>query len=409
MGQYRTLKLGVLGVMMLGSSVTVNSAVVPEKVVFGYSMDGWPVSSSHWVQGETAGIGAGFCADLWDYLEENGYSLDWKELRFDTRFVAFAEGLHGRAGIECGPTSRTPEREALLQPADGRFKGVFSQPFAVTPTKLLLRNTKLETFYTNPASIRIGVLQASGDVSLPVTTTSLLAKVFPTAQIKPLASRREAVERLLEPVEAENALDAYASDEILLNGILMNPAEIPQEVRDQYTIEPPFGGFSREEYAIIVYNNPALLEKVNVWLTLPTSLAAAANLQPEMDTFTRLLVWLNRTDHLVKARLSLTVIALLGAISILLFMGRSRLRVKSLRAQTSEEPSAVPAETNTLTPQQLRVARLWANGHQAGMIAKMLDIGSSRTVESHVRTIYQKTATTNRTELLKNLQERDLL
>ena len=60
MGQYRTLKLGVLGVMMLGSSVTVNSAVVPEKVVFGYSMDGWPVSSSHWVQGETAGIGAGF-------------------------------------------------------------------------------------------------------------------------------------------------------------------------------------------------------------------------------------------------------------------------------------------------------------------------------------------------------------
>ena len=330
-------------------------------------------------------------------------------MRFDTRFVAFAEGLHGRAGIECGPTSRTPEREALLQPADGRFKGVFSQPFAVTPTKLLLRNTKLETFYTNPASIRIGVLQASGDVSLPVTTTSLLAKVFPTAQIKPLASRREAVERLLEPVEAENALDAYASDEILLNGILMNPAEIPQEVRDQYTIEPPFGGFSREEYAIIVYNNPALLEKVNVWLTLPTSLAAAANLQPEMDTFTRLLVWLNRTDHLVKARLSLTVIALLGAISILLFMGRSRLRVKSLRAQTSEEPSAVPAETNTLTPQQLRVARLWANGHQAGVIAKMLDIGSSRTVESHVRTIYQKTATTNRTELLKNLQERDLL
>ena len=72
-------------------------------------------------------------------------------------------------------------------------------------------------------------------------------------------------------------------------------------------------------------------------------------------------------------------------------------------------PPATPTETSILTPQQLRVARLWANGHQAGVIAKMLEIGSSRTVESHVRAIYQKTTTTNRIELFKYLQERELL
>lgn len=435
MGKRRTLKHSLLGMVILGSSLSASLPAAQESVLFGYSMDGWPVSSSRIVQGEIAGV-QGFCASLWEYLAGEGYALEWQELRFDTRFLPFAHQLNGRSGLECGPSSLTPQRALALQPADGAFKGVFSQPFALTSTKLLIRSAKLEEFYRHPARIRIGVLQAQDDNALPVTT-ALIGQVFPTAQFTPLHSRKEAVERLLKPVAAEDAIDAYASDEILLHGILNNPtAEIPAAMRDQYSIEPPLVGFSREEYAIVVYNNPALLDKVNAWLASAEGREAAAAMQPPADTFTRTLAWLNRTDHLVKARLSLTAAALLGAIGILLFMWRLRRRATSpsqprqplaslptlaaepvspaLMQETSDPDEqatapATPTETSILTPQQLRVARLWANGHQAGVIAKMLEIGSSRTVESHVRAIYQKTTTTNRIELFKYLQERELL
>lgn len=440
MGKRHSLKRHMLGMIILGSSFSTSLPAAENNVLFGYSMDGWPVSASRIVQGEIAGV-QGFCANLWNHLERNGYQLEGQELRFDTRFVAFAKGLNGRAGIECGPSSLTPERRVLLQPTDGKFKGVFSQPFAVTSTKLLMRNTKLDTFYTDPAPIRIGVLQVTGNV-LPVTTTALIAQVFPSAQIKPLGSRKEAVERLLKSAVADDAIDAYASDEILLRGILDNPNEIPLAVRDQYSIDPPLSGFSREEYAIVVYNAPDLLGKVNAWLDSDAGRQAAAALQPETDTFTRSLAWLDRTDHLVKARLLLSAAALLGAvlgaIGILLFVWRSRRRVALPKQPLVSEPaapseavvvspdmimqaespepdllvtplSASLSDSSILTPQQLRVARLWANGHQAGVIAKMLEIGSARTVESHLRAIYQRTSTTNRIELFKYLQERELL
>lgn len=430
MGKRRTLKHSLLGMVILGSSLSASLPAAQESVLFGYSMDGWPVSSSRIVQGEIAGV-QGFCAHLWEYLAGEGYALEWQELRFDARFLPFAHKLNGRSGLECGPSSLTPERALALQPADGAFKGVFSQPFALTSTKLLIRSAKLDEFYRNPARIRIGVLQAQDDSALPVTT-ALIGQLFPSAQFKPLHSRKEAVERLLKPVAAEDAIDAYASDEILLGGIHNNPAEMPPSVRDQYSIEPPLAGFSREEYAIAVYNNPALLDKVNAWLASAEGREAVATMQPPADTFTRALAWLNRTDHLVKARLSLTAAALLGAIGILLFMWRSRRQAtlpnqppQSLANQPTVQPEptsptvmadvptppalSTPVESTILTPQQLRVALLWADGDPAGVIARKLEIPSHRTVEAHLRAVYQKTNTNNRIALLKYLQEQKSL
>lgn len=421
MGKRRTLKHSMAGITILASSF-FTQAVAADKVVFGYRLDGWPVSATHLLQGEPAGV-LGFCAGLQQALEQQGYALELQGEWFHSRFVTFAEGLQGGVGLECGPNSRTPQREQVLQP----YQGLFSKPFVSTATKLLIRQDKVADFYDDPARIRIGVLEKTDNsTNLPVTT-ALIRQVFPTAQVRSLASRKLAVERLLLPVAAEDAIDAYASDEILLHGILDSLAEVAPAQRNQYSIEPPFSGFSREEYAIVVYNNPDLLAKVNAWLESPAGRDAAAALQPQTDTFTGTLAWLNRTDHLVKARLVLVGLALFGALAVMFLMWRSRRRPAQplLAVPEQAEPvpdtppvsteaaiatdSIAPAETSILTPQQLRVARLWANGHQAGVIAKMLEIGSSRTVETHVRAVYQKTTTANRIELFKYLQERELL
>lgn len=407
----------MLAGMALSASLT--NAQAGAEIVFGYSMDGRPVSYPRIVQGKNAGTD-GFCAALREHLQAEGYQIREVEQWFDTRFTPFAQSLAGKPGLECGPHSRTLARVAALQATDGAFKGEFSQTFAVTATKLLVRSERLAALYTQPATLRIGVLK-SAQAGSPVTST-VIEGVFANAQIVALASRKEAVERLLQPLEATDALDAYASDEILLDSMLNNPDEIPAGQREHYSIEPPLYGFSREEYAVVVYNDPQLTQTVNAWLESAAGTAATAALQPASDGFVRSLQWLARGDHLFMARSLLSLLAVGVALLLTLRLwGRVRRQLRAKAAAGAEalpapEPVAVQAAEQVgepadipLTAHQLQIAKLWASGQQAGMIAKQLEIGSHRTVEAHIRTIYQKTQTGNRIELFRHLQQHGLL
>jgi ABC-type amino acid transport substrate-binding protein len=254
------------------------------QLIFGYIPDAPPVSS----RGSLGGIG-GYCGRLRDYLQDvgnsNGFEVKTEVLDYDQRFQAFegiVDGFNQESqGVECGPSTKTRDRELSLE----QNGGFFSDTFFTTSTKLLIRKDKVTQLTEDPSLIKIGVIGGTSGVNAEefreqlsssnlsasaldsvinefisqVTTTQVISQIYPTARVIDVTDRADAINKL-----EGGEIDAYASDEVILVGIKNDKQEFPNS--DAFTIEPKIYGLTREEYGIVVYNNPQLLSDINNWI-----------------------------------------------------------------------------------------------------------------------------------------------
>lgn len=283
---------GVIGV----HAAPKRLAVVANEVVLGFTAEDSPVSAAETLRGKPTGEVVGFCRAVKEQLVQQGYRVTLQELDLNARFVPFAQSLQGRKGVECGPSSLTRERAELLATLP-KVKGEFTVPFWTTSTKLLIRKAEIPNLYADhPDHLRIGVLKIPTAV-VPVTST-LIGQVFPRTELVAVQTKAEALQRLQLPSDDAQALDAYASDEVMLSDMLEH--DIHPERQAQYRIEPAGMGYSREDYALITYNDSALTSLLNAWLQTDQARQAAATMAVShhgFDTFTPWLAWSERGDH----------------------------------------------------------------------------------------------------------------
>ncbi|UOG92311.1 MAG: histidine kinase [Candidatus Thiothrix sulfatifontis] len=265
----KRVSLGMLLSSAMWSSVSATEATAKTPLIFGFSTDAAPIS---YLSSEGRGNEVkGFCSHFLAFLRAEQYDIPPENLRPlaepSKRFENFAGALtQKQIGIQCGPSSRTTTRIEEQR----AFNGEFSEPFFIARTRLLIRRDKINALHENPAQLTIGVLKGSDNS--PVTNESAIRSFFPSATINNTFSERgKAITSLLstEP----NSIDAYAGDDVVLFDILN------KEVREggkfeQYSIESPPQGYSREEYSIVIYNAPRhtkdapslLKEKIDFWI-----------------------------------------------------------------------------------------------------------------------------------------------
>ena len=295
-------------------SASIQTAAATE-IVFGYSTDDSPVS---YYDKEILG----FCGSLYKYLDkyvgQNGqrYTLTSQTVTLDDRFTKFPLALKKQSGVYCGATSITRQRKETLRASGGEY----SRPFATSSTKILIRKDKLETLYTQPERVHIGIAKksvaTSTKVERPPATSELIGSVFSTAVIVPLANRGEAVSRLQKAVGDPEAIDAYASSALLLQDMLnINLAD------GQYVLEPPSDeGYAHHAFGVVVYNSSEVLNVVNHWIDGEVSAQARAKLIPKSPLLNDAVTWLNHTDHLALVRFWLTSLGILMGIAIVLLV-----------------------------------------------------------------------------------------
>ncbi len=177
------------------------------------------------------------------------FNIERKTVSSGERFSGYAgdERLDG----ECGPNTDNPNRRELIlkEEKDGQF----SETFAITGAKILLKKANAKDFYSLQPfkSKKIGVIGKS-------TTNTFIGKIYQEAEIISV-KREEVVEKLIN-----DSIDAYVSDEIILKGIL-NEMNFWQRIN--YIIVPKFTSLSYEKYGMVVYQstgkNQKLLKYIN--------------------------------------------------------------------------------------------------------------------------------------------------
>ncbi len=278
---------------------------------FGYSMDAAPVSYSG------TGIN-GFCGKVFHYLQslplqEMGYDLKEQPIpTIDQRFDQFAKNLDKQVGVECGADSATAARRATVLTKNGSYSGQFTNIFFTTQTKLLVKKQKIAELYAGQPLV-IGIINPRYFDKSPLNdkaqntqqlTTANISSFFPQVRLVPVLNRQDAINGLNQRTRLGDQLDGYASDAIILEDIRR---EIDKNT-EQYRIEPPLSSFLREDYAITVYNDNAKLDltnKINRWLSQAQGQDAIADLAAKREGnwltqyLTDMMIWVNRSDHLM--------------------------------------------------------------------------------------------------------------
>jgi ABC-type amino acid transport substrate-binding protein len=235
--------------------------VVTETLFFGLRNDTPPLSyrgiSSKW---------SGYCPQLLEHLKERmnknntekEISIVYKQVSLNNRFTG--NGDDGtRLDGECGGNTITNEREANLRSIDAGF----SNSFAWTGAKLLLKNINKASFY-NPEPFKGKTIGISG---IMTTTNSLIGSIYKSATIKQV-TRGDAFNEL-----DNDKIIAYAADENILKEMLKereNNNNNNLKNSQQYSIVPYFKPLSHEPYGIVIYNkskNQNLLNDINSFLT----------------------------------------------------------------------------------------------------------------------------------------------
>lgn len=237
---------------------------------FGSVDDSEPVSSNDRLER--------YCDALFSELEV--YGAKKVSVKYNKRFQH-----HDGIIIECGPNSITSERIKDLKNSElnGDVNGYFSEPFFRTETKIIIRNSKRKLLtQKNPSlasfegqsdsSFKVGVIKDT-------TNEGALKSIYPTAILKEVENRTEAIQHL-----KSSMIDAYISDEVLLPSILnkLPPGE--------FSIEPKLYGFTNEYYGIVIYDDPKspysfkkLKEKVNTWINSEKGQKEREKLEREID------------------------------------------------------------------------------------------------------------------------------
>ena len=234
--------------------------VVKETLYFGLRNDTPPLSyrdiSSKW---------SGYCPQLLEHLKdrmnkdntEKEISIVYKQVSLNNRFTGRGDDGTPLDG-ECGANTITNEREANLRSIDAGF----SNSFAWTGAKLLLKNINKASFY-NPEPFKEKTIGIPG---IKTTTNSLIGSIYKSATIEQV-TRENAFNEL-----DDDKIIAYAADELILKEMLKERENQNLKNSQQYSIVPYFKPLSHEPYGIVIYKksknqNLLLLKDINSFLT----------------------------------------------------------------------------------------------------------------------------------------------
>lgn len=232
--------------------------VVTETLFFGLRNDTPPLSyrgiSSKW---------SGYCPQLLEHLKERvnknnpqkEISIVYKQVSLNNRFTGKGDDGTPLDG-ECGANTITNEREANLRSIDAGF----SNSFAWTGAKLLLKNINKASFYNREPFEG----KTIGIPGIKTTTNSLIGSIYKSATIKQV-TRGNAFNEL-----DDNKIIAYAADELILKEMLKERENQNLKNSQQYSIVPYFKPLSHEPYGIVIYNkskNQNFLNEINSFLT----------------------------------------------------------------------------------------------------------------------------------------------
>ncbi len=232
--------------------------VVTETLFFGLRDDTPPLSyrgiSSQW---------SGYCRQLLEHLKERvnknnpqkEISIVYKQVSLNNRFTGKGDDGTPLDG-ECGANTITNEREANLRSIDAGF----SNSFAWTGAKLLLKNINKASFYNREPFEG----KTIGIPGIKTTTNSLIGSIYKSATIKQV-TRGNAFNEL-----DDDKIIAYAADELILKEMLKERENQNLKNSQQYSIVPYFKPLSHEPYGIVIYNkskNQNLLIEINSFLT----------------------------------------------------------------------------------------------------------------------------------------------
>lgn len=285
--------------------------VVTETLFFGLRNDTPPLSyrgiSSKW---------SGYCPQLLEHLKERmnknntekKINIVYKQVSLNTRFTG--DGDDGtRLDGECGANTITNEREANLRSIDAGF----SNSFAWTGAKLLLKNINKASFY-NPEPFKGKTIGISG---IMTTTNSLIGSIYKSATIKQV-TRGDAFNEL-----DNDKIIAYAADENILKEMLKDHKNQNLKNSQQYSIVPYFKPLSHEPYGIVIYNkskNQNLLNDINSFLTGKEAKELRRNnhLDDTQDNFLKKLYEINYYDS--RFLIEIFAVSILLTFCMLLFL-----------------------------------------------------------------------------------------
>ncbi|MTJ21699.1 transporter substrate-binding domain-containing protein [Dolichospermum sp. UHCC 0352] len=236
-----------------------NQVQTEKNLFFGLRIDASPVSYrdrySKW---------GGYCNDFLKDLEKwmnknnpnNKIHIEFKQVSLKKiRFTGYGDDNTPLIG-ECGPNTITKDRKVELKNKNADF----SKSFAWTGAKLLLKNEKKESFY----QLEPFKGETIGVYGTTTTTNPLIGSIYTSAkEVKPV-DRKNAFDKL-----NSNEISAYASDEIILEGMLKDLEDQHPGISQQYSIVPYSKPLSHEPYGIIIYNlkqNQDILDKINIFL-----------------------------------------------------------------------------------------------------------------------------------------------
>jgi ABC-type amino acid transport substrate-binding protein len=285
--------------------------VVTETLFFGLRNDTPPLSyrgiSSKW---------SGYCPQLLEHLKERmnknnpqkEISIVYKQVSLNNRFTGKGDDGTPLDG-ECGANTITNEREAKLTSIDAGF----SNSFAWTGAKLLLKNINKASFY-NPEPFKEKTIGIPG---IKTTTNSLIGSIYKSATIKQV-TRGNAFNEL-----DDNKIIAYAADELILKEMLKERENENLKNSQQYSIVPYFKPLSHEPYGIVIYNkskNQNLLNEINSFLTGKEAEELRKNnhLDDTQDNFLKKLYEINYYDS--RFLIEIFAVSILLTFCMLLFL-----------------------------------------------------------------------------------------
>ncbi|QSV68729.1 MAG: transporter substrate-binding domain-containing protein [Aphanizomenon flos-aquae DEX188] len=254
---YLPSNIVIVSILFFSHASFAQNSKVTETLFFGLRNDTPPLSyrgiSLQW---------SGYCPQLLEHLKERmnknnpqkEISIVYKQVSLNNRFTGKGDDGTPLDG-ECGANTITNEREAKLTSIDAGF----SNSFAWTGAKLLLKNINKASFY-NPEPFKEKTIGISGIIT---TTNSLIGSIYKSATIKQV-TRGNAFNEL-----DDNKIIAYAADELILKEMLKERENENLKNSQQYSIVPYFKPLSHEPYGIVIYNkrkNQNLLNDINLFL-----------------------------------------------------------------------------------------------------------------------------------------------
>lgn len=255
---YLPSNIVIVSILFLSHASFAQNSKVTETLFFGLRNDTPPLSyrgiSLQW---------SGYCPQLLEHLKERmnknnpqkEISIVYKQVSLNNRFTGKGDDGTPLDG-ECGANTITNEREAKLTSIDAGF----SNSFAWTGAKLLLKNINKASFY-NPEPFKEKTIGIPG---IKTTTNSLIGSIYKSATIKQV-TRGNAFNEL-----DDNKIIAYAADELILKEMLKERENQNLKNSQQYSIVPYFKPLSHEPYGIVIYNkskNQNFLNEINSFLT----------------------------------------------------------------------------------------------------------------------------------------------